>query len=578
MVHLHKKIKKGRPYYYLREMKRVRGKPTVVEQIYLGSPETMVHRFREIEAGRRPQKLKAQEFGALFLAHQVEQVLDTIGIIDQVVPRSPRESGPTVGEYFFYAWANRLIEPKSKNALADWYGKTAIQEMRPFQSGDLSAQRFWAKWDRVDEEAIEKIGEALFARIWKLQGAAPECLLFDTTNYYTYMASQTPSELCERGHSKDGKHHLRQVGLALLVERQTHLPLFYRAYEGNRHDAKLFHRVIDEMFGVMCRFNETKQRLTVVFDKGMNSEDNIAFIDDHTRIHFVTTYSPYFVESLATTDLRKFSPLALASAGESEETDQLRAWRTRQEFWGQDRTVVVTYNPRTYRKKCYTFEQKLEKIRRELLLFRRNYRENRPQWRDPVAILDRYHRACEQLHIGSQYYQLDFGDRRRAPELSFRKDHQQVAKSEALFGKNVILTDNHDWTTEEIVRTSLDRHVVETQFRETKSPDNIRVQPLRHWTDSKIRCHLLTCVMALVALNLIEQRTRAQGVVDDSGNLMSGRRVLEAMQNLHSVVLWYPGKRKAERMMETPTKTQAKTLEAFGWEISPGGVLQEVSA
>ena len=164
--------------------------------------------------------------------------------------------------------------------------------------------------------------------------------------------------------------------------------------------------------------------------------------------------------------------------------------------------MVVTYNPRTFRTKVHTFAQKLEKIRRELLQYRRNYREARPHWRDPDVILDRYHRYCEQLHIGSQYYQLDFGDRRRAPDLSFRKDQQQAAKAEALFGKNVIVTDNHDWTTEEIVQASIDRYVVESQFRDTKSADHIRVQPLRHWTDSKIRCHLLTCVMSLVALNL----------------------------------------------------------------------------
>jgi len=48
------------------------------------------------------------------------------------------------------------------------------------------------------------------------------------------------------------------------------------------------------------------------------------------------------------------------------------------------------------------------------------------------------------------------------------------------------------------------------------------------------------------------------------------------MQNLHSVLLWYPGKRKAERMMETPTKTQEKTLEAFCWEINRDGILQVV--
>jgi hypothetical protein len=32
MAHLHKKVKKGRPYYYIREIQRVDGKPKVVSQ------------------------------------------------------------------------------------------------------------------------------------------------------------------------------------------------------------------------------------------------------------------------------------------------------------------------------------------------------------------------------------------------------------------------------------------------------------------------------------------------------------------------------------------------------------------
>jgi hypothetical protein len=39
MAHIHKKMKKGRPYYYVRKMGRVGGKLKVIEQIYLGSPE-----------------------------------------------------------------------------------------------------------------------------------------------------------------------------------------------------------------------------------------------------------------------------------------------------------------------------------------------------------------------------------------------------------------------------------------------------------------------------------------------------------------------------------------------------------
>ena len=96
--------------------------------------------------------------------------------------------------------------------------------------------------------------------------------------------------------------------------------------------------------------------------------------------------------------------------------------------------------------------------------------------------------------------------------------------------------------------------------------------PFYHWTDSKIRCHLLTCVIALTVLRLLELRVnRSRGENDR----LSGKTILEEMSNLDSVWLWYSGKRKPERMLEAPTKTQAEVLKSFGWEIVDGGVLQE---
>ena len=38
MAHFHTKKKKGRPYLYVREIARVNGRPKVVSQIYIGSP------------------------------------------------------------------------------------------------------------------------------------------------------------------------------------------------------------------------------------------------------------------------------------------------------------------------------------------------------------------------------------------------------------------------------------------------------------------------------------------------------------------------------------------------------------
>lgn len=573
MPHLYKKKVQGRTYWYLRETVREGRKVRVKWQKYLGTPETLLAKLEKAEGDKIPLKIRTEEFGSVFLVHELEKMFDTIGITDAIVPNNSREKGPTVGEYFFYAWANRLIEPKSKNTIGEWFNRTSIDSLRNVKTRDLNSKRYWDKWDRVSREHVEAIGKAFFQRVWEKYPQAPECVLFDTTNYYSYIASDTDSELFERGYNKAGKHNLRQVGLALLVDRTSRLPLFYREYSGNEHDSQVFNQVIDEMFGVLCGFNNTKQRLTVVFDKGMNSEDNVAIIDNHTSIHFITTYSTYFAEELAATDLKHFSPLDIRHNNEiidkGNKADCISGYRTKLELWGKERAFVVTFNPKTQRKKLYRLEEKLERIRQMLLVFRRNYREKRPHWRNFETIVQRYHRICEQLHIGSQYYKLEQSS--EGADLSFRKDPYQISKAKALFGKNIIVTDNTDWSTEDIVQASLDRWGVEKAFRDTKSRNHISTHPMFHWTDSKIRCHLLTCVIALTMSRLLELQ------VEPVLGRVSAEKIIEEMRMLRSLLLWYPGKRKPQQQLEEPTAMQNDVLKVLGYTVDANWVLQPLT-
>lgn len=577
MTHLYKKIIKGRTYWYLRETMRVEGKVRVKWQKYLGTPDAIKERLDAASSQCDPVRLITEAYGAVFVADLLERRLGTIAMIDSIVPRHRNEVGPTVGEYFFYAWANRLVAPKSKRALEDWYRKTAIQLIRPIDLSQLTSQRYWEKWERVSADAVEKIGDAFLKKIWEEQKVPPECVLFDTTNYFTYMSSHTDSELAQRGHNKAGKHQLRQIGIGLLVDRNTQLPLYYRAYEGNKHDSKYFRNIIDEMFGILCDFNKTKQRLTVVFDKGMNSDENIEFIDESTRIHFITTYSPYFAEDLAATDIKRFVPLSIRGNVRKDEdgrsADKMSAFRTKLDLWGKERTIVVTHNPVNARKKSYSLAQKLESVREVLLEFRKNYRESKVQWRDSDAIEQRYVRLCGRLHIAPQHYVLDFGDRRSAPEMSFRKDDSQVKKTEAFHGRNIIVTDNHDWSTEEIVQLTLDRYFVEKQFRASKSPHHVNMNPFFHWTDGKLRCQILMCVMSLTALRLLEIEIEKSGLHTRLGS-QSGRAILEEMQALNSVVIWSKGAAAPTVRVEDPTGLQHEILKALGYRFENGSVLQ----
>jgi len=569
MAHFHVKKKKGRPYLYVREIARVDGKPKVVSQIYIGSPARVAELASGTEKG--PVKIKVEEFGALWLAQQMDQDIKLAGIVDNIVPRAARETGPTIGEYFLYCIWNRMVEAVSKNKISRWYGRTAVQQIRPVDIGELTSERYWEKWDRVSEKALQKIAQTFFKRIWQLESPNADCLLFDTTNYYTFLASDTESDLARRGKSKDGRHHLRQIGLGLLVARDSRLPLYYSVYPGNVHDSKHFEAIMDEMFGIVCGLYKTKERLTVVIDKGMNSENNFTWIDDHARIHFVTTYSTYFAQELATTALDHFEPVDTAKNRQLIEDenpeDQLLAYRTKGEYWGKQRAVVVTYTPATARKQSYTFQSKLDTIRQQLLIMRNNVREKAPHWKKHETIRERYVRLCERLHVSSDFYTLSFEHTKNGLSMSFRKDVYKTSRKQAMFGKNIIITDNTDWTTREIVEASLDRWQVEDRFRLSKNDDLVGTRPIRHWTDSKIRCHLFTCVAAMTYLRRLELKLASAGIS------RTAEDVMDDMQHLHSVLTLNKGSRKPIRRLETPTKTQSEVLSALGHRIDDSGVL-----
>ena len=90
MAHFHVKTKKGRPYLYVREIARVDGKPKVISQIYIGSPEKVANLLGGKEA--ETLSLKVEEFGALWLAHQIDRDIDLCSIVDDIVPQSQKRN------------------------------------------------------------------------------------------------------------------------------------------------------------------------------------------------------------------------------------------------------------------------------------------------------------------------------------------------------------------------------------------------------------------------------------------------------------------------------------------------------
>ncbi|MFX0137483.1 MAG: IS1634 family transposase, partial [Candidatus Hodarchaeota archaeon] len=516
---------------------------------------------------RYRKRFSSKEFGSVFMINQVDRYVDLANIVDSVIPSGKKTSGPTVGELLLYAVINRAIAPKSKRQMASWYEKTDIQQVRPARLEALSPQNFRNHWDRIGEEGLKKISECFFKKVRALF-SDDEHFMFDTTNYYTYLGSQTPSGLAKRGHNKSGKHYidyLRQVGLALVVQRSNGLPVYYELYPGNQHDASFFKDHLEKM---MDKLGESVKELTLIFDKGMNSQEVIERIDEKRGLHFITSYSPYFAQELASILLKRFKTLDCRANEQIQGKDKILFYETSAPFWGRTRKVVIIFNPKTFRKKRYDLKEKLQKVREELFELRRKHREGDCRWKKPEAVKSYYERLCESLHICKEVFELSFYKENDHPAMSFHLNRYQMESSLRRFAKTILVTDHDNWPPQEIYQAYMDRYIVEDQFRKTKNPFHVAFMPQYHWTDSKIRIHAFVCIVTLAYLSLMKQMLAKKGI------FISVYQAMEEMRSLRSSIYWMRKEKRPKRILEETTIMQKAILNAFGYQVKDGRVIQ----
>lgn len=527
MPSLTKKIIRGRPYYYLRECKRVDGKPKIVWQQYLGSPADLVSRLM----GSGPQKAVIREFGASAACVAIARQLDLVSIVDKHVPKRATR-GVSVGQYLLIAALNRCLAPRSKARLAAWYEQTVLPRLLGVRASQLTSQRFWDNMNRVDEDAIAQIERELAQTAVAQFGLDLRCVLFDATNFFTFVDSfNLRSTLPQRGHSKEGRANLRIIGLALLVTADGEVPLFHHCYAGNQHDAPTFSSVVSTIADRCREMAEGACDITLVFDKGNNSKDNLQLVAD-SPLHFVGSLVPTQHPKLLAIGRKKMRRLDKA------QLPAVWAYRTKQMVFGVERTVLVTFNSRLFRAQLKTLRREINKRRRKLerLQAALERRVSAAAGKQPTlagtrkrvaAILSGRH--MKQLFTAS----VELG-RRELPKLRWRFNDKAWEKLQTtLLGKTILFTDRDNWTDEQIVRGYRSQSHVESAFRAMKDPRCLTFRPVFHWTDQKLRVHALYCVVALMILTLLRRRLALAGVS------VSLARMVEQLSAIREVSLLF---------------------------------------
>jgi len=508
MAYMTRKRIKGITYYYAEESERVNGKPRRKWQKYLGSLQKII----EAVEGPSPKPTHAEIFQlgepAAYLS--IAEKINMIPIIDSVLPK--RNQGLSIGFYLTLAAINRGIDPVSKRSMWNWFQDTIL--FRVFTEANkkaLSSQRFWDNMSSIKENKILPTWMKIVNSVLDREDIDLSCASYDGTNFYSFISSfNTRCTIAKRGKNKQGRGDLRQINYALFCTRKDHFPLYFDVFEGNRHDSKEFGVVIEKFFRTFKNRMPNNDGLTIVFDKGNNSHENLNRFVGNSGFHFVGSVKPDDHKDLAliSNNDKCLTPLS------HPKLDQVKAFRTRKIIYGKNLTVVVTFNNNLYSSQIKSINNEINKCLDKLSVISTKLEDRIAgritKGKKPTkeSIKKQVAATLSGQHM-KNLIETTVNEHNDTPIITYNLDSNAYAKlADTYLGKNIIITDNHDWSTEDIIVTYRSQYIIEDVFKQMKDRKTGSWWPMFHWTDQKIMVHGLYCSLSLLLRSLIMKKSQ----------------------------------------------------------------------
>ena len=534
MASLVKKKKGNRLYYYLVESARVDGRPRIVHQAYLGTAEKLAELIQDRTA---PVPLSATLRdlglpGALWLAAQHTGLW---AVLESLWP-TPR-SGPGPAHYLLLAAIHRICAPGPKTEVSDWYNQTILASQWNFPAERFTSQAFWDAFEQILPEHRENTlsaedpldaAQLRLLGLWKeRQLVGRRLLAYDTTNFYTYVAStNTRNHLAQRGHNKQGRHNLRQVGLSYVLDGESGLSLCHHVYPGNVADVEEFSVALTRITHLLDQNQIARETVTLVFDKGTAALDNTVELAD-AGVGWISALpwnqAPAELRARATEDLRPCSA----------EQPGVRALAEKTLVHGAEYLCVVKYSAPFAAEQLHSLSTNLSRALQSLRRLSKELNKPRARWNEEQILHKIQKWLSGQFLAELIRYQLEFRDGQW--RLQFDLDAAAFTKLiDHRLGRTVLLTNRMDWTAEQVVAGYAGQQQVERVFRGLKDGDWLGWNPMHHWTDRKIRIHAFYCMLGICLLQVVHRQAKTAWAD------LSFETLIEELRQIQQFVLIYP--------------------------------------
>lgn len=561
---IYSKTIKGIVYYYYQKSWREKSDPSSsgkgrgsgpsrvrTRSIYLGTADSILQKLQSSPA---PLEIHHREFGFVAAVYQTAVETGLVALLRQHIPGE--RFGLPRWLYFLLPILNRLQRATSKQRLGDWAAGTVLPDLLGFNPRRLNSKTFWYATDDVirerelqgrrrrqpelgadlfvglEDSTFRTIEEQLLDRVQSRYEMSDEVLFYDTTNFFTYIEDPARAQLPRTGHNKDAHHHLKQVGLALCVEKEWGIPLLHGLYRGNLHDSQTFSGLLDDLLARLHRRFPEVRNLVLVLDKGNNSEANFTRLQG--QLQWIGSLVPSQHPDLLAIPLEQYHG----------EVASRRYYRCERNLFGIPCVVLLTYHADLAKKQEHSLQKGMTLLKEKMDAKWNSYKRKPKQVPAGVASLLRKSRYGKYLALHLQNGDLTY------------TETEALAQRRKRLGKNVLFTDRLQAESAWIIEQYRGKDRIEQDFKRLKDPDLIRWRPARHWTDTKIRAFGFCCVMALLLLQIMLQKVKRAGLG------MSAHVLKEELSDLREIVMVYEGHR-AEMKISHRSSIQQQLWDLF---------------
>lgn len=176
---------------------------------------------------------------------------------------------------------NRLIAQDSEYSIISWLQTVALDELLGIDTSCMGDDRFYRISDKLlkNQTAIE---ERLYQRQKDLFSLEDSVFLYDLTNtYFEGVCAGNPKAQYSKN-QKEKRSDCPQVVVALVLDGDGFIRR-HRIFSGKMSDAKSLKEIIS---AIEAEFEESRMP-TIVFDRGMVTDENMAILKEHNGLKFI---------------------------------------------------------------------------------------------------------------------------------------------------------------------------------------------------------------------------------------------------------------------------------------------------